>query len=138
MRRGKIAPVACCDEDAPVGKFNQIDIVQARLFEERQLLPRKIIHMQAGLLVGGDNQALFRLGGIAPDRRVIGCILVCRTHRHSFRLGKDRNGRVALDGNGSAGSGDAKRCECEDLEVRAHQNVNLAPAFMVQLYSSYW
>ena len=96
------------------------------------------VDIEPGLLVGRDDQAVGGRCGVAPDRRIVGSVLVGGDHRLGLRDREDRHRRIARRGYGRAGGKDAKAGKSEQFHSALHQKFTLTPAFIVQLYSSYW
>ena len=70
------------------------------------------VDVKPALLVGSNDQALWRIYRVVPDRRIIGRIPVDSTDRLGFRCGKNRNRRAPYDRNRGAGA-------CIPSEARA-------------------
>ena len=135
---GEIAAIAGEDDHARLAHIDEVDIVERGMLAEALHLAVEAIDIQPRLLVGRDDQAVGGRCRIAPDRRIVGGVLVGGDHRHGLRHCEDRHGGIAGGRDRRAGGGDPEAGKCENLEFTAHQNVTLKPPFMVQLYSSYW
>ncbi len=87
---GDIVAVAGHHDHATRAHVEQIDIVDPARRNKMADLAVQSIDIQAGLLVGRDDQAAFGLARIAPDRRIVSGIRRSRAHRHGFRRARSR------------------------------------------------
>ena len=135
---GKVAAVACEDDHALIAHVDQIDVVEGGPGGKIAYLAVEAVDVKPALLVGRDDQAGGGIGRIAPDRRIVGGVRIGGADRLGLRHRVDWNRRIARLRNGRAGRDQASGGQCEQERMARHQNVNLTPPFIVQLYSSYW
>ena len=77
---------------AQLEAITHIDVVQAAHRQVLHLLASQVVDTQAALLVGAQHAARGRLGGIDPDRRIVGGIAEAR-HRIGLHLHRQNGNR---------------------------------------------
>ena len=100
MRGRHVRTVAGGDDDA-APQVAQIDIVEARGGGEGQAFALHVVDVDTRLLVGADDQAFRRVGGVAPDGGVIGGV-GGGIDRIGFRGGGNVRGDIAGRRHGGA------------------------------------
>jgi len=78
----RVHPVVAVARDDDVAR--DIDIVDEARLGESDVLPRQVIDVQPRLLVGRDDQRAVRIGGIDPDRRIVGRVGLARANRRGL------------------------------------------------------
>ncbi len=124
--------------------FAQIDIVDPARIQEVAGAAVQAIDVQPGLLVSAHDQALRRIGRVAPDCRVVRRVGIGRADRRRFPPrrhgnGWGRTGDADVDWHLplSSGAGRQRQQRQEGGEGRyTHQNFTRAPNFIVQPYCS--
>ena len=129
----RVHPVVAVARDDDVAR--DIDIVDEARLREGDVLARKVVDVQPGLLVGRDDQRVVRVGGIDPDRRIVGGVGAVRAHGLRLAARGDLHRRQAGDHRRARGAA-GERKEREQSEEAAHQNFTRAPNFIVHLYCS--
>jgi hypothetical protein len=111
QRQCLIGAIGCSDDRdflvAEAKAVTQIDVVHAAVGERLHALAGQVIDVQALFLVGADDQAARRIGGMDPDRRIVRRIL-CTLDRFGFDGGEHGLNRF---GYGSSVGGCSARTE---------------------------
>ena len=119
-RQMRVHPVVAVARDHDVA--DDIDIVDQAALQKRQILAVQVIDVQPGLFVGRDDQRAARIGGIDPNRRIVGGVGAAGPDRRGLAARGHRDGRQAGDDrrrlSGASGSSDAKASEVSSFDVR--------------------
>src|SRR3546814_9027300 len=68
----RVHPFVAVARDDDVARY--VDIVDEARLRKRNVLAGQVIDVQPRLLVGRDDQRMVRIGGVDPDRRIVGGI----------------------------------------------------------------
>ena len=129
MRVGRIDAVAGSDEHGAILQRDEINIVHRACIQETADLPVQTVDIQPGLLVGRHDQAIARIGIVAPDSGIISRVFIGRADRLRLASGDDRDGREARRSGGAARQEEGRGRSCCEP---AHQNVTRTPPLKVR------
>src|SRR3546814_7264455 len=91
----RVHPVFAVARDDDVARY--VDIVDEARLRKGNVLAGQVIDVQPRLLVGRDDQRMVRIGGIDPDRRIVGGIGTVRADGLRLAARTHRNRRQATD-----------------------------------------
>lgn len=115
-----------------------VDIVDEAALDEGDVPAREVIDVDARLLVGRDDERAIGVGGIDPDRRIVGGVGLAGADRRGFAgRGHRYGGQAGDDGLFPArrASGEQEQGQ-QGKQAAYHQNFTRAPNFIVHLYCS--
>ncbi len=95
----RVHPVVAVARDDDVAR--DIDIVDEARLREGDVLAGQVIDVQPRLLVGRDDQRAVGVGGIDPDRRIVGGVGTVGAHGLRLAARGDLHGRQAADHRGA-------------------------------------